>query len=101
MAATLASKQQGPRTKLVYLEVDATDADCFGGEPVYAGGKLVGVTTSGAYGFTVGKSLAFAYVEPAIAEATPSLEIQILDRRCPASILALPAYDPANTRLKA
>jgi len=97
-AATLAA---APRTKLVYLEVEAEDADCLGGEPVYASGKLVGVTTSGAYGFAVKKSLAFAYVEPAVAAAAPPLEIEILDRRCAARILAEPAYDPANARLRA
>ena len=97
-AATLASKQQCARTKLVYLAVDAGDADCLGGEPVFAGEKLVGVTTSGAYGFTVGQSLAFAYVDPA---AGGGLEIDILGERCKARILSEPAYDPANLRLRA
>ena len=101
-AATLASKQAGPRTLLAYLEVDAVDADCLGGEPVFSGGRLVGVTTSGAYGFSVGKSLAFAYLEPGIvAAAGPDLEVQILDHRRRARILRQPAYDPANARLRA
>ena len=99
--ATLKSRQQGARIKLVYLEVDAADADCLGGEPVFADGRLVGVTTSGAYGFTVEKSLAFAYVEPAVAAGGGDLEVQILDRLCKARILAGPAHDPANARLRA
>ena len=100
-AATLASRQPGARTQLVYMEVDAVDADCLGGEPVYADGNPVGVTTSGAYGFAVKKSLAFAYVPPAVAAARPPLEISILDRRCAARILTAPAYDPGNLRLRA
>ena len=100
-AATLASKQQGARTRLVYLAVDADDADCLGGEPVFADGKLTGVTTSGAYGFTVGQSLAFAYVEPSAAAKGGALEVEILGRRCAARILAEPAYDPSNARLRA
>ena len=100
-AATLASKQQGARIQLVYLAVDAGDADCLGGEPVMAAGKPVGVTTSGAYGFTVKQSLAFAYVEPAFAKPGMALEVEILDRICKARVLSEPAYDPSNARLRA
>lgn len=100
-AATLASKQAGPRTRLVYLAVDAGDADCLGGEPVFADGKLAGVTTSGAYGFTVRQSLAFAYVDPTIATSGGLLEVEILGHRCKARILANPAYDPTNARPRA
>ncbi len=52
-APTLVNKQRGPRMKLVYMEVDDTDSDCMGNEPVYHGGKVVGVTTSGAFGHKV------------------------------------------------
>jgi dimethylglycine dehydrogenase len=100
-AATLASKQQGARIKLVYLAVDAGDADCLGGEPVMANGRAVGVTTSGAYGFSVAQSLAFAYVEPALAVPGTALEVEILDRVCKARVLAEPIYDPKNLRLRA
>ena len=38
-----------------------------GGEAVLVGDRAVGVTTSGGYGHTTGKSLGFAYVEPELA----------------------------------
>ncbi len=47
LAATLSSKQQGPRTRLVYMSVDAKDADCLGAETVYQGGKPVGLFPDG------------------------------------------------------
>ena len=53
-AGTLKSKEDGPRIQLVYLEVAATDPDCRGNEPVYHDGRLVGITTGGAYGHAVG-----------------------------------------------
>jgi dimethylglycine dehydrogenase len=99
-AATLSSKQQGPRTKLVYLSVDATDADCLGAETVYRGGRPVGVTTSGGYGYTTAKSLAFAYVDPALTAPGTAFEIDILGERRPARIEAAPVYDPDNVRLR-
>ena len=82
--------------QLVYAEVDADDADCLGNEPVYDGDRLMGVTTSGAFGHTVGKSLAFAYVEPGFTEPGATFDVQIMGKRCSARVLAEPAYDPGN-----
>jgi len=99
--ATLRAREKGPRFLLAYLEVDAADADCLGNEPVFAEGRRVGVTTSGGYGFAVGKSLAFAYVEPPLAAPGTPLGVEILGDRRPARVLAEPAWDPANERLRA
>jgi dimethylglycine dehydrogenase len=100
-AATLRAKQAGPPSKLVCLAVESVDSDCHGNEPVYRGDRLVGLTTSGAYGHAVGQSLAFAYVEPGLARADERFEILLLGQRCAARVLARPAWDPENLRLKA
>jgi len=86
---------------LVYLEVDADDADCRGNEPVYSGEDLVGISTSGAFGHTVGKSLAFAYVAPHLEDPGNTFEIEILGSRHKATVLAEAAYDPSNEALRA
>jgi dimethylglycine dehydrogenase len=99
-AATLASKQQGPRIKLAYMEVDATDSDCRGNEPITLDGRLVGLTTGGAYGFAVKKSLTFAYLEPQLIAEGAEFDIALLGETCKARIIPQPAYDPANARLK-
>jgi len=99
--ASLAMKQRGARTQLVYLQVEAEDADCAGNEPVYQGDRLVGLTTSGAYGHAVEKSLAFAYVDPALASPGALLEILILGDRRKAVVLGDAAWDAANLRLRA
>jgi dimethylglycine dehydrogenase len=99
-AGTLESQRSGPRTLLAYMEVDAADADCLGNEPVFCEGRLVGITTSGAYGFAVRKSLAFAYMDPLIARADRELEILIRGERRAARVIAQPAWDPHNERLR-
>jgi dimethylglycine dehydrogenase len=99
--ATLRAKQEAPQSKLVCLSVESVDNDCYGNEPVYRDGRLVGVTTGGAYGHAVGQSLAFAYVEPGLAQADERFEIMMMGRRCAARVLARPAWDPDNLRLKA
>jgi dimethylglycine dehydrogenase len=87
-------------TKMVYVEVDADDADVRGGEPAFAGENIIGVATSGGYGHTVGKSLAFIYVEPQYAAPGSTFDVEILGHRCPAKVLAEPVYDPKNERLR-
>jgi dimethylglycine dehydrogenase len=98
---SLLKKQRGPRMKLVYLSVDNTDSDCMGNEPVYRGDKVVGVTTSGAYGHAVNKSLAFAYVDPAMTSAGEEFEILIFGERRKARIIPESAWDAENARLRA
>jgi dimethylglycine dehydrogenase len=100
---TLESKQAGARTLLTYMEVDATNSDCLGNEPVYLDDRLVGVTTSGAYGFAVRKSLAFAYLNPLAASAGAGGDFQIMVRgqMRAARIIAQPAWDGTNDRPRA
>ncbi len=100
-AATLKVKQAGIETQLVYVEVEAGDCDVHGGEAVLAEGRVVGVTTSGGYGHHTGKSLGFAYVEPALAAPGSGFEIDLLGALRAARVLAEPAYDPKNERLRA
>ena len=95
------AKQEGPDIRLVCLAVDAADSDCYGNEPVYAGERLVGVTTSGAYGHAVGQSLAFAYVEPALAQAGEAFEVLMMGERRAARVVPVPVWDPENVRLRA
>lgn len=100
-AATQASKQRGPRTQLVYMEVETTDADCAGNEPVYQGGEIVGLTTGGAYGHAVKKSLTFAFLDPKKADMDKDFAIMMFDEMQPARIIEQPAWDPENVRLRA
>jgi dimethylglycine dehydrogenase len=99
-AASLSLKQRGERMKLAYMAVDASDNDCRGNEPVYRNGKVVGLTTSGGYGFAVRKSLAFAYVDPKLAKIGEAFEILLLGERKKAQIISEPAWDATNARLK-
>ena len=97
-AATLA---QAPRPlRIVYVEVAAGDTDTRGGEPVMLKDQCIGVVTSGAYGHRVEKSLAFACVPPEFAVPGTAFEILIQAERRRAVVLAGPAYDPDNLRMR-
>ena len=78
-----------------YLEIEPDGvSDGHGGEAVLCAGAVVGATTSVAFGPTVGKILAFAYLEPAAAKAGTGLEVMIAGQARKACVLAQPAYDP-------
>ncbi len=85
--------------KVVYLEIDVDDADAMGNEPVFYQNKIVGIVTSGGFGFRVNKSLAFAYVESGLAEVGNEFDIQIQDQKRKAIVLKEMAYDPENKKL--
>ena len=92
--------QQDRIMQLVYFEVDATDSDVRGSEPMFDGDTCVGVTTSGGYGHFVRKSLGFGYVTPALAKPATELSIDLLGERCRARVLKEPVYDPDSERLR-
>jgi dimethylglycine dehydrogenase len=96
--ATLTQVQ--PRFKIVYAELEATDTDARGGEPVLDQDRCVGVTTSGAYGHRVKKSLLFACVEVRSAIPGSTFEVLIQGERRRANVLAWAAYDADNLRMR-
>ncbi len=98
--ALIRRKQERLAWNIAYVEVAADDAEVRGGEPVLDKDKVIGVTTSGAYGHTIKKSLAFVYVPPEYAAPGTTFDIEILSHRCQAKVLGEPAYDPRNKRLR-
>jgi len=80
-----------------YLEIDPDgEKDGHGGEAVLHNGQVVGSTASVAYGHTVGKILAFAYIKPDAAKAGTELEVVIHGAPRAARVLGAPAYDPQS-----
>ncbi|MDE0653690.1 MAG: aminomethyltransferase family protein, partial [bacterium] len=98
--ATLA-RRDGPEPlqwALVYCSVDEGDNDAWGNEPAYAPGgeDIMGIATSGAYGHSVGTSLAFVYVAPEFEAPGSMFELEMLGERRTATVLPAAAYDPQN-----
>ena len=80
-----------------YLEIEPDgEIDGHGGEAVMLDGKVVGSTASVAYGHTVGKILAFAYIKPYAAALGTALEVIIHGKPRAARVLGAPAYDPQS-----
>jgi dimethylglycine dehydrogenase len=92
---------EGGDIQLAYLAFDDDiAAECFGNEAVYSGTDLIGLTTGGAYGHRVGRSLAFAYVKPEMVVQDTKLQVLTTCglRQCHVEMDAL--YDPMNEKLR-
>ncbi len=72
------------------------DEDGHGGEAVLLDGEVVGSTASVAYGPTVGKILAFAYIHPRAASDGQALDVIIQGKPRRAVVATQPAYDPQS-----
>ena len=83
------------------LEIDAETAEATGGEPILLpDGTPIGQVSSGAYGYSVDKSLAIGYVKAQHFEAGLTVHVAILGRPHTARLLAEPAFDPKGARLR-
>ena len=74
-------------------------------EPVYVDGRMIGRTTSGAYGHTLGGAVALGYVRGVAAEITDMIksaafEIEVAGRRLAAAASLEPMYDPKSLRVR-
>ena len=100
-AAAEAEKASGGVRRLITLDVDATDADAIGDEPIFHAGEVVGWVTSGGFGHSVGKSIAMGYVDKAVANEISGFEVELIGERRSAVRLAESAFDPSGSRMRA
>ena len=99
--AALAEREgNGPRQKLVTLEIDADDADASGYEPIWSDGQKVGFVTSGGYGHTIGKSLAMGLINTELAKPGTELSVHIVGVEKSAKIIADSPYDPDGKAMR-
>lgn len=89
-----------PRSQIALLALDGEETDCLGGEAVLRDGTLVGTVTSAGYGYTVGQSLAIAFLGPEASAPGTALEVSLLGKLTAARVLPEAPFDPRNERLK-
>ncbi len=104
--ALLRQRDEGLRKRMVIFTIDDPGPLLLGNEPIYRDGVLVGRTTSGAYGHTLGRSVGMGYVENEDGVDTDfvrsgSYEIEIAAERFSARASLTPPYDPKGERVRA
>ncbi len=95
------AREQGPRSLLRCLTLDDPRSVALGNEPVRVEGEPAGRVTSGGFGYSVGRSIAYAYLPPAHAEPGTPLEVEIFGEWVPGSVADEPLLDPSGDRVRA
>jgi glycine cleavage system aminomethyltransferase T len=65
---------------------------------VYVAGRPAGYVTSAAYGHTIGRAIAYAWL-PVLEPGTP-VEVEYFGERYPATVAAEPLFDPEMSRIR-
>jgi 4-methylaminobutanoate oxidase (formaldehyde-forming) len=105
-AALEKQRAEGPRRRLVQLAVEPGNGALLHNEPILRDGRIVGETTSAAFGHTVGKDLAFGWVANADGPADKAYvlggdyQVDIAGDLIPATVSLSPLYDPRSTRIR-
>ena len=98
-AALEKARALGPRRRLITLLVDA-GIQLYGGEAIRRDGRVLGVTSSGGWGHTIGKAIAFGYV-PAGEAGHADYEVEAFTRRHAAHRIPGAAVDPERRKILA
>ena len=102
-AALHAARARGISRRLRCLVLDDPHAVALGGEPVRLGvdprADVVSGVTSGGYGYTVARSIAYAYLPVAAGPGTP-LAVQVDGTWVNGTVAAGPLHDPTGARIR-
>jgi glycine cleavage system aminomethyltransferase T len=72
-----------------------------GSEPVRLDGEVAGRVTSGGFGYTVGGSIAYAYLPAERAAPGQAVEVEIFGEWVGGEVAAEPLWDPQGERIRA
>jgi len=94
-------KQKGVSKRFVTLIVDAGEEDAPYMSTLWYDGEIVGETTSGDWGYRVGKSIALGMVRADLAQAGTIIDIEIYGKKYKATVQPdQPLWDPENKRMR-
>jgi 4-methylaminobutanoate oxidase (formaldehyde-forming) len=89
-----------PARRLCCLVLSDPRSVALGNEPVRVGGEIAGRVTSGGYGYSVERSIAYAYLPAALTEPGTAVEVEIFGEWIEAEVAREPLFDPDGERVR-
>jgi glycine cleavage system aminomethyltransferase T/glycine/D-amino acid oxidase-like deaminating enzyme len=99
--AVAEAKERGPRFRLRCLVLEDPRSVALGNEPVRVDGEVRGRVTTGGYGYTVERSIAYAYLPPDHADEGTAVQVEIFGRWVEGEVAREPLLDPDGERVRA
>ncbi len=94
------AKTAGDKKKMVTMTFDDPNAIMYGYEPVMDGDNVVGHIGSGEYGYSVGKFIATAWLDPEYAKEGTELRVRYTGNFYDGVVSKRVQYDPKGERMK-
>jgi 4-methylaminobutanoate oxidase (formaldehyde-forming) len=98
--ALVRQRTEGVRRKLACLTLSDPAWVALGGEPVRVADRVVGRVTSGGFGYTVGLSIAYAYLPVEVASPGTSVAVEFFGEWVEGLVAAEPLWDPRGDRIR-
>lgn len=98
--ALIKQKADGIKKKLCTITLSDDRTVVMGKEPIRSGAKLVGWVASGGFGYSVKKSIAYAYLPMEYAQAGTKLEIECFGEQVGAEVAQAILWDAKGERIK-
>ena len=100
--ALLQLRNKPPTQRMASIVLDDADAVPLGSEPVCVGDRIVGKTTSAAFGYRIGKPVALAMLDAeGLADTRERrVDIVVAGSRASGAVIFEAAFDPAGTRMR-
>jgi glycine cleavage system T protein len=92
---------QEPERRLCCLVLADPRSVALGSEPVRVDGAPVGRVTSGGFGYSVERSIAYAYLPAEHAQSGRPVEVEIFGETVAGEVAAEPLFDPTGGRIRA
>jgi glycine cleavage system T protein len=99
-AALERQRDDGVERRLRCLTLADPRAMCLGNEPVFHDDGVVARVTSGGIGYSLGTSIAFAYLPADAADAGTELSVEVFGERVEGTVADDPLYDPKGERIR-
>jgi 4-methylaminobutanoate oxidase (formaldehyde-forming) len=99
--AVLEQKKTGLKRKLCCLTLSDNRTIALGKEPIRTKeGKVIGWVAAGGYGYSVEKSIIYAYLPIESAKAGAEFEVEFFGEQVGAVVVQAPLWDPKGERIK-
>ncbi len=89
-----------PDRRLACLTLADPRSVALGNEPVRVDGDVVGRVTTGGYGYTIGRSIAYAYLPSEQSQPGIELAVEIFGRWIEGVVAEEPLFDPRSERIR-
>ncbi|WP_110709468.1 FAD-dependent oxidoreductase [Salinicola sp. CR57] len=94
-----AAREAGARSHVISLTLDDETAVPLGHEPIHVDGKIVGQTTSCAFGYRIGKPVALGHSDVPLEDGA-RVQVDIARQLFDATVTLGPLFDPTGSRMK-